>query len=185
MPFKSKAQQRWMFAAEARGEVPKGTAKQWADETPNIKKLPERVKRKKRGKKKTFVAGLKKVAAQSLAGVTDQAIEKHNRKLLEKMRAKKPMFSIKDIRTLYPGLRFLKTAEHLAEVAHDLSGVSMADAVPGTELRGRAETGQYRGKNYRTEGVLNENREFAAKYKRKAQSARGGHHYGKEVSDGV
>jgi len=41
MPFKSKAQQKWMFAAEARGEVPKGTARRWAHETPNIKNLPK------------------------------------------------------------------------------------------------------------------------------------------------
>lgn len=43
MPFKSKAQQRWMFAAESRGELPKGTAREWAHHTPNIKKLPERI----------------------------------------------------------------------------------------------------------------------------------------------
>ena len=47
MPFKSKAQQRFMFAAEDRGEVPKGTAKRWAHETPNIKRLPEKKKHKK------------------------------------------------------------------------------------------------------------------------------------------
>jgi len=47
MPFRSKAQQRFMFAAEARGEVPKGTAKRWAKETPNIKNLPERAHEKK------------------------------------------------------------------------------------------------------------------------------------------
>lgn len=48
MPFKSKAQQRWMFAAESRGEVPKGTAERWANETPSIKSLPEKKKKKKR-----------------------------------------------------------------------------------------------------------------------------------------
>ena len=47
MPFKSKAQQRFMFAAEDKGDVPKGTAEEWAHETPNIKKLPEKVKQKK------------------------------------------------------------------------------------------------------------------------------------------
>lgn len=46
MPFRSKAQQRWMFAAEARGEVPPGTARRWMEETPNFKRLPERVGRK-------------------------------------------------------------------------------------------------------------------------------------------
>ena len=42
MPFKSKAQQRFMFAAEKSGDLPKGTAKKWAKHTPNIKDLPER-----------------------------------------------------------------------------------------------------------------------------------------------
>lgn len=48
MPFKSKAQQRYMFAAESRGEIPKGTSKRWAKETKNIESLPER-KMKKEG----------------------------------------------------------------------------------------------------------------------------------------
>jgi hypothetical protein len=46
MPFKSKAQQRWMFAAEARGEVPEGTAHRWAKHTKNMRKLPEKVSEK-------------------------------------------------------------------------------------------------------------------------------------------
>ena len=37
MPFKSKSQQRYMFA-----NMPK-TAERWAKHTPNIKKLPEKV----------------------------------------------------------------------------------------------------------------------------------------------
>jgi len=41
MPFRSKAQQRFMFA------VHPGIAKRWADETPNIKSLPKKVKKKK------------------------------------------------------------------------------------------------------------------------------------------
>ncbi len=45
MPFKSKAQMRWMFAAEDRGEVPKGTAKRWLEHTKSVKKLPARVKK--------------------------------------------------------------------------------------------------------------------------------------------
>lgn len=45
MPFKSKAQQRFMFAAEERGEVPRGTAKRWAKET-DQKSLRERAKKK-------------------------------------------------------------------------------------------------------------------------------------------
>ena len=55
MPFKSKAQQKWMFAAEARGEVPKGTARRWAKETPSIKSLPER-----KGKGKGLTASIRK-----------------------------------------------------------------------------------------------------------------------------
>lgn len=49
MPFESKAQQRYMFAAEKRGELKRGTAKKWAHETKDMKHLPER--KKKRGKK--------------------------------------------------------------------------------------------------------------------------------------
>lgn len=49
MPFKSRAQQRWMFAAESRGELPKGTAMEWAHATQllpgGFKKLPERIKK--------------------------------------------------------------------------------------------------------------------------------------------
>ncbi len=44
MPFRSAAQRRFMFAAEARGEVPKGTARRWQKETGKIK-LPERVEK--------------------------------------------------------------------------------------------------------------------------------------------
>jgi hypothetical protein len=41
MPFKSKAQQKWMFAKKPK------MAEKWAKETPNIKKLPAKVKKKK------------------------------------------------------------------------------------------------------------------------------------------
>lgn len=44
MPFKSKAQEHLLFAKEARGELPKGKAEEWAHETKNIKALPEHVK---------------------------------------------------------------------------------------------------------------------------------------------
>ena len=52
MPFKSKSQMKWMFAAEKRGEVPKGTARRWAHETPNLKSLPMRKKKRAWVKKK-------------------------------------------------------------------------------------------------------------------------------------
>ena len=47
MPYKSKAQQRFMYAAEERGDVEEGTASRWSKETKDSKGLPERVKAKK------------------------------------------------------------------------------------------------------------------------------------------
>ena len=43
MPLKSKAQMRFLFAAQKRGEVPEGTAEKFVEETPKskLKKLPE------------------------------------------------------------------------------------------------------------------------------------------------
>lgn len=43
MPLKSKAQMKYLYAAEARKEVPKGTAEKFVKETPKSKlaKLPE------------------------------------------------------------------------------------------------------------------------------------------------
>lgn len=48
MPFKSKSQMRAFFTKEGRGELPKGTAKRWAKETPDLKSLPEKKKHKMR-----------------------------------------------------------------------------------------------------------------------------------------
>lgn len=45
MPFRSRSQQRWMFSAESKGELPKGTAHRWAKHTKRIKKLPDHVKK--------------------------------------------------------------------------------------------------------------------------------------------
>lgn len=50
MPYKSIKQMRKFFAMESRGELPKGTAEEWAHETPNIKKLPK-YKKKSKSKK--------------------------------------------------------------------------------------------------------------------------------------
>lgn len=43
MPLKSRAQMKYLFAAQARGEVPKGTAEKFVAETPKskLKRLPE------------------------------------------------------------------------------------------------------------------------------------------------
>lgn len=53
MPFKSKAQAKWMFANKPK------MAKEWAEETPNIKKLPRRLKKKKSSKDSRREASLK------------------------------------------------------------------------------------------------------------------------------
>ena len=43
MPLKSRAQMKYLFAAQARGEIPKGTAEKFVKETPKSKlaALPE------------------------------------------------------------------------------------------------------------------------------------------------
>jgi hypothetical protein len=45
VPFKSKSQMRLFFAKEKRGELPAGTAEEWAGETPDIGALPDRKKK--------------------------------------------------------------------------------------------------------------------------------------------
>jgi hypothetical protein len=57
MPFKSKAQERLFFAKEKRGELPAGTAKRWAAETPSQKALPEKVGLHKRAYHKAMTGG--------------------------------------------------------------------------------------------------------------------------------
>jgi hypothetical protein len=51
MPFKSKAQQRFLFAAEKRGEVKPGTSRKWAHETKSMKRLPEKAGKRKKTRK--------------------------------------------------------------------------------------------------------------------------------------
>ena len=72
MPFKSKAQRRFFYAAEDRGELPKGTANRWEKHTKK-KDLPER-KRKKTVKKSTIkaardltTAGRKRIKTKNFA----------------------------------------------------------------------------------------------------------------------
>lgn len=47
MPFKSKAQAAKIAELEKQGKVKKGTTKEWASKTPNMKTLPKRVTPKK------------------------------------------------------------------------------------------------------------------------------------------
>jgi len=57
MPYSSKSQMRLFFAKEKRGELPKGTAKEWAHETKSIKSLPQYKGKRKRTRitRKNFV----------------------------------------------------------------------------------------------------------------------------------
>lgn len=65
MPFKSKSQQRWMFAAEADNKLPKGTAKRWAHHTKNIKDLPEKVEpEEKQGSVMNTIQKIAAIAAE-------------------------------------------------------------------------------------------------------------------------
>lgn len=66
MPFKSRSQQKWMFSAQSRGDLPKGTAERWAHHTKNIKKLPEHVK-------KAFIVSFEKEAAGLASSTLDKA----------------------------------------------------------------------------------------------------------------
>ncbi len=47
MPYKSQAQRKLFYAKEARGELPKGTAERWQEET-GKRKLPEYVEEAQR-----------------------------------------------------------------------------------------------------------------------------------------
>jgi hypothetical protein len=57
MPFKSKAQRRFFYAAEDRGDLPEGTAARWEEHTPKGKKLPEK-RKKMESKTAADVSGL-------------------------------------------------------------------------------------------------------------------------------
>ena len=59
MPFKSKSQFRKFQQLLSEGKISQDTFDQWVDETPNIKKLPERIGKKSKG----FSKGFKKVSS--------------------------------------------------------------------------------------------------------------------------
>jgi len=52
MPFKSKAQLRKFGAMVKSGEISQAEFDKWLKHTPNVKKLPERAKKKKKKSKK-------------------------------------------------------------------------------------------------------------------------------------
>jgi len=65
MPYKSKAQARFMFAAEARGELEPGTARRWAHHTKNIKRLPEKVKKTGHEKKAAIIRAVREAYSET------------------------------------------------------------------------------------------------------------------------
>lgn len=74
-------------------------------------------------------------------------------------------------------MSFLKSFEKtavtdLSEQARNEATASFEVAIPGTSLRSTAETGQRRKANTRTDGVLNEDRQFDPKYKVNWRTAR-------------
>ena len=61
--------------------------------------------------------------------------------------------------------------EELQESARLEAMAPMQSAVPGTELRSKAETAQARGRATRT-GVMNEDKQFGSKYHTKWRNSR-------------
>ena len=57
MPFKSQAQRRKFYALEREGKISKETLRRWEEETPDWKKLPERVAKKERVSMKKVAFG--------------------------------------------------------------------------------------------------------------------------------
>ena len=57
MPFKSKAQLRKFGAMVGRGEMSEATFKRWREETPSVKRLPERVRNERKRRKALARAG--------------------------------------------------------------------------------------------------------------------------------
>lgn len=210
MPIKSKAQQRFLFSAEARGELPAGTAKRWARHTKNMKNLPEKVKKEADVQlpdippkvdadsvpwTKGFTLGFLKSGSakdvyklirspRPMKGTTDAALTRYNAKVLAN-RMNPPG------KTPTPG--FVQSLEkhvkkiasgNMPEDAHNVATASMTDVVPGGEARDNAETGQPKQKNWRTPGVLNEDREMGKMFLKRVQTARGGKHHGGTIRSG-
>jgi len=185
MPFKSKAQARKFFQLRREGKVSAGTLNEWVKSTPSIKALPERLT------KKSFVVGFEKVAAifsmpklhvpvAPVAASTSKAVASTVNKVTSSF-PPKPLQQSKghmDRAIQKWNNRMLnKTSMSMTDQAA-LEVTNMADRVPGTELRDKAETGQARGRATRTFNVKNEDREFGSKFRRTADTARGGRIYG-------
>ena len=75
MPFKSKAQARYLFSQEP------GVAKEFASKTPSVKKLPERVGPKDPSKNKPVTSAFKKGkkgTSGTSTGSTSQALSSYD-----------------------------------------------------------------------------------------------------------
>jgi len=70
VPFKSKAQQRWMFSQKP------ATAKRWADHTPNIKALPDRVGNDEKSASSNTEVSMSKIAALAAAAAEAPYVNK-------------------------------------------------------------------------------------------------------------
>jgi len=114
MPFRSKAQMRKFAAMERRGELSRGTFRRWLEETPNVKKLPERVGRMadKNGNDKKFIAGAIKRqgwlrAVAKRLGMTTYEAAQH---IVNQYRAGKGSWTQKDFQAAMFYLRVLRKA---------------------------------------------------------------------------
>lgn len=189
MPFKSKSQVRKFFALERQGKISKKTLNEYLESTPNIKDLPERLE------KKSFVEGFNKIASRfTIPGAIAPAIKSTASSGVQKglaaaktaLKTPKPINQTKGHmdQALAAWNNRVLAKMHMNKVGLDMAAqaaleqVNMADRVPGTDLRESPETGQARGRATRTFNVKNEDREFGQKYRRTADTARGGRIYG-------
>ena len=135
MPFKSKAQARAFFAMEKKGDLPKGTAMQWAKETPGgIKSLPEKkagdnmrlliaLTEKKAAETSEAIGSLMGLPINILTGAVGAALPKMTKEQQEKQRKK----GVSNILLSYfgiPGFRLgrsLKTGDKNQKNASDNS----------------------------------------------------------------
>lgn len=135
MPFKSKAQQRFMFAAESRGDVPKGTAKRWAEETPNIKGLPQRVKNKE--KRAAYSAGqrLAMVEAGLITKEAQGGLLEGSKVVAEAIGRKlKDFFTARKVREALKGLGESRTQPSITSGTSEELGKQLATGVENMQM---------------------------------------------------
>ena len=177
------------------------TIDRWMSETPNPKKLPYRIKKKKKKMKKSVVSGIQKVAAPmdpeywntgkvkvnpnpKIQGLrVDQAAKVYNNKVVAS-HALRAAAAPKLTQSL--GKVIMKTAENLADQALEESKLTMQDRIPGAAAKANASTGQAKSRVTRT-GVQSEDRSFSGIFSQsgKGQKSREGADNGGQVYQGV